>query len=568
PHRLEQIAAIQARSYDLHPLRTPNYCSGCPHNTSTRLLQGQIAWGSPGCHSFATLMEQPHRHIEAMTQYGGEGLPWVGLSRFTDRPHMIQNVGDGSLFHSSYLNIRFCVAAGVNITYKILYNGSIANTGAQPPVGVKNVPDLTRLLELEGVSRIAVVTKSLDSYHGVQLAANAHLFSRDQYDAALDQLTREQGVTVLIYDEMCANERRRRRKRGKLAPAQKFVLINEAVCEGCGDCGTVSNCMSLQRVETEFGQKTYIHQSSCNQDYLCLKGDCPSFVTVEAGGEAQLAKPSTPRIEAGSLPEPAAKVTSAEPYHVYIPGVGGTGVITLNALLSYAALLDGKHVLSYDQTGAAQKWGPVLSSLIVADEPQALAANKVGLGKADLYLATDIVGAVTPINLDRCDPARTAAVVNTTVFPNGEMVRNIDFTISSRPMQTSLRRFTKPEQTVFVEARALAEKLFGDYMMTNIVTLGAAYQSGLIPLTAESIEAAIRINGVQVEANTQGFRYGRLFVHDPASLQQLLEPPRPDAAQERERARSGLKGRQREAYERLSARASDLDEESRRLLAI
>ncbi|MFQ5521121.1 MAG: indolepyruvate ferredoxin oxidoreductase family protein, partial [Candidatus Methylomirabilia bacterium] len=440
--RLAELKEIGARQYETLPMRTPNYCSGCPHNISTRLLDAQVAWGSPGCHSFASIIEQPERHIVSMTQLGGEGLPWIGLAPFTDRRHLVQNVGDGSLFHSSYLNIRFCVAAGVNITFKILYNGSVANTGAQDMVGGKSIPELTRLLETEGVRRIAVVTKHPRAYRNASLSSNARVYPVARQDRVLKDLEQEAGVTVFIYDGMCANERRRRQKRGQLSVPNKFVVINEAVCEGCGHCGALTNCMSLHKVDTEFGPKTQIHASSCNQDYSCLGGDCPSFVTVETKEGTGYRRPSAPFLDGDAIPEPEEKVQLDRPYHVFIPGVGGTGVITINALLCYAALMDGKRVLSYDQTGAAQKWGPVLSSLVIAAAGQPLAANKVGAGKADLYLAFDLMAAANLTNLDRCDPHRTAAVINTTVFPSGEMVRNVAFSPPVEAMKDTIARFT------------------------------------------------------------------------------------------------------------------------------
>ena len=582
--RLADIAAIRSRRYESYPLRTPNYCSGCPHNTGTILNEGQIAWGSPGCHSFASIMNQPERRIEAMTQLGGEGLGWIGLSHFTDRPHLVQNVGDGSLFHSSWLNIRFAAATDTNITFKLLYNGYVANTGAQPMVGQKPIPDVVRMLAMEGVKRIALVTKDPDQYAAETFPSIAKVYPRERLHEAQAELEATHGTTVLIYDEQCANERRRRQKRGRQGKRERYVVINEEVCEGCGDCGAKSNCMSLQRVETELGQKTQVHQSSCNQDYFCLKGDCPSFVTVEAPEMAGPAKPSTAGLAFGDVPEPASKVALDRPYHVYIPGVGGTGVLTLNALLGFAAWMDGLRVLSYDQTGAAQKWGPVLSSMVLWRDDQSpvgvagsalstqhsalAAANKVGLGACDLYLATDIVGAVTPVNLDRCHPSRTAAVANTTVFPTGEMVRDVWFNVSTRSMQQTLKRFTREDRSVYVEARELAERLFGDYMMTNIFTLGVAYQSGLLPLAAESIEAAIRLNGVAVEENLQGFRYGRMWVHDPARVRAALDPVPVSAEYEQDQALARLRGGDREAYRRLVAQTADLDEDSRRKLAI
>ncbi|MGH7555317.1 MAG: DUF6537 domain-containing protein, partial [Longimicrobiales bacterium] len=551
-----------------HPRRTPNYCSGCPHNTSTVLLEGQLAWGSPGCHSFATLMEQPKRHIEAMTQYGGEGLPWVGLSRFTDRPHMVQNVGDGSLFHSSYLNIRFCAAVGANITFKILYNGAIANTGAQEMVGARTVPALTRLLAEEGVARTAVVTKEPASYAHDRLGDRARVHPVQEYDTVMRELAETPGVTVMIYDETCANERRRRQKRGLVPWPNRFVVINEEVCENCGDCGDVTNCMSLQKVETEFGEKTQVHASSCNQDYSCLAGDCPSFLTVETKPGTGYKLPAPPALEPNAVPEPDHRVALDGAYHIYIPGVGGTGVITVNALLCWAALIDGRRVLSYDQTGAAQKWGPVLSSLVISPDTQDVAANKVGLGRADLYLALDPLASATPVNLDRCDPARTAMLLVTSVLPTGEMVRDVSFTYSAEAVRETIARVCRPDGAVLVDARRLAEGLFGDHMLTNIFAVGAAYQSGLLPLSARAIEEAIRLNGVQIGANLLAFRYGRLWVHDAAQVEALIPATRATFEETRDRALAPLSASDRRKYDALVARCNDLDEESRRLVAI
>ncbi len=444
--RLDAIQAVRARPHETHPGRTPNYCSGCPHNVGTRLLPGEVAWGSPGCHSFASIIEQPERHIVSMTQLGGEGLPWIGLGPYTDRPHMVQNVGDGSLFHSSYLNIRFCVAAGANMTFKILYNGFVANTGAQEMVGGKPVPELTRMLELEGVRATVVLTKEPDVYRGAALAGNARVEAVERQDAVLRELAATPGVTVLIHDGLCANERRRRQKRKQLPTANRFVVINEEVCEGCGHCGALTNCMSLHRVETELGPKTRVHTSSCNQDLSCLGGDCPSFVTVETEAGTGYRRFSPPALAADAVPEPATRVELERPYHVYLPGVGGTGVITMNALLGWAALIDGLEVLSYDQTGAAQKWGPVLSSLILARRDQEVAANKVGLGRADLYLALDLLAAGTRVNLDRCDPARTVAVVNASVLPSGEMVRDVSFAPPVAAIRAQIDRYTQADR--------------------------------------------------------------------------------------------------------------------------
>jgi indolepyruvate ferredoxin oxidoreductase len=566
--RLDAIRAIRARAYEEHPGRTPNYCSGCPHNVGTRLLPGEVAWGSPGCHSFASIIEQPERHIVSMTQLGGEGLPWIGLQPYTDRPHLVQNVGDGSLFHSSLLNIRFCVAAGANMTFKILYNGFVANTGAQEMVGGKPVPELTRMLELEGVRTTVVLTKDPDAYRGAALAGNARVEAVERQEAVLKELAATPGVTALIHDGLCANERRRRQKRGQAPAPSRFVVINEEVCEGCGHCGALTNCMSLHRVETEFGPKTRIHASSCNQDLGCLGGDCPSFVTVETEPGTGYRRPSPLPLPAEAVPEPGRRVGLERPYHVYLPGVGGTGVITVNALLGWAALIDGLRVVSYDQTGAAQKWGPVLSSLILAAPDAPVAANKVGLGRADLYLALDLLAAGTRVNLDRCDPARTVAVVNASILPSGEMVRNVDFAPPVEAIRAQIARCTRADANVCVDARSLSEGLFGDYLTTNLFMLGVAYQAGLLPLTAAAIEEAVRLNGVAAEQNLQAFRYGRLWVADPDRVRALVEPPARTFEAERAAVLERLRGRDASAYVSLLERCGHLDGEARRLLAL
>jgi indolepyruvate ferredoxin oxidoreductase len=382
----------------------------------------------------------------------------------------------------------------------------------------------------------------------------------DDLDAAARELQNTPGVTVLIYDGTCANERRRRQKRGKAAARTRFVVINEDVCENCGDCGSLTNCMSLGKVETEFGMKTQVHQSSCNQDQSCIKGECPSFVSFEAAPGTGIRKPEPRPIEV-KIPEPNYPRTLGRPYHIYSPGVGGTGVLTLNAVLAQAAAFDGKRVLSYDQTGAAQKWGAVLSSLIVAEPEHDLAANKIGAGKADLYLALDILSGADPVNLDRCDPERTAAVINTSLLPSGEMIRDVHFSITPLLLVEAIRAVTRTDVDVRLAARAIAESAFGDHMMTNLVTLGAAYQAGLIPVSAASIEDAIRLNGVAVENNLLAFAYGRLAVYDSATLFAQVGAQEPTADR--------LDGvRETDASRALATRCDDLDEEARRLLRV
>ena len=563
---LAELGAISGRSTVAHIRRTPNFCSGCPHNVGTKLADGQVAWGSPGCHIFAMLRTEANRTISGVTAYGGEGMPWVGLSPYTSREHIVQNVGDGSLFHSSYLNIRYAISAGVSMTFKILYNGAIANTGGQPPVSVRTVPQLVSLLAIEGVAQIVIITKDRSTYKGAKLPANTKVYEPSEIEAQQAKLSEVKGVTVLIHDGQCANERRRQQKRGKLPPPTKFTIVNEDVCENCGHCAEVSNCMSLQKVETEFGAKTAIHQSSCNQDRSCVGGECPSFVTVETEAGKGVRKPSLPRIE-DEIPAPMLPSVD-RPYHVYVPGVGGTGVITINAILAQAASLDGNHVLSFDQTGAAQKWGPVLSSLIVCNSNEEMTANNVGLGRADLYLALDLLGAADGKNLMRCRPDRTAAVINSAVLPNAEMIRNVHLKVSESPIVETILGLTDRARSVVFDARTLAEALFGDYMMTNMIAVGVAYQSGLLPITALSVETAIRLNKVQVEGNIAAFRVGRMFVHDRARVEKMAQLPyRTFADRTAELAlRPSLeRGRTRDG---LLARVGSIDPETRRLLDI
>ncbi len=567
--RTGRLADVRARSYTAQAARTPNYCSGCPHSLSTRLPADRIAWGSPGCHSFATVMEQPERHITAMTQLGGEGLPWIGLAPFTDQQHMVQNIGDGSLWHSAYDNIRACVAAGVNITIKILYNGVVANTGAQSAPGARSVPQLTRLLEQEGVAAIALLTKQPRRYRRSGLSQLTTLDAPQDIITVQRRLEQIRGVTVLIYDEPCANERRRLRKRGKLGPPAEFVAINDRVCENCGDCGAKSNCMSLQKRPTAFGDKTVVHSSSCNQDYSCLEGDCPSFVTVRVAPGTGYRRPDPPHLAADEIADPVGPdMSTVRPYRILAPGVGGTGVLTMNAILAVAATLEGLEVASYDQTGAAQKWGTVLSSLTLAPGRAGLWSNKVGKAQADLCLGLDLVAAASPAYLDRYTADRTVAVLNSDVLPTGEMVRNVWAEFDAAAATALIAGYARPGHTWTVPARAIAEVLFGDYVFTNMVTLGAAVQAGTVPVSPASIESAIALGRVSVDDNIQAFRYGRLSVADPGRVMPLLKANEPDLARARDDAVATLNPRSRSAYERILSRASGLDDSSRELLGL
>ncbi|MCI2809688.1 indolepyruvate ferredoxin oxidoreductase family protein [Eoetvoesiella caeni] len=522
--RFNQITRLLNHDHKLQPRRTLNYCSGCPHNVSTKLAPGQIAWGAPGCHIFAAVMDTPDKRIEAITQFGGEGLPWIGLAPFTTRKHIVQNIGDGSLMHSSYQNIRFAVTAGVNITFKILFNGVIANTGGQVSPGAPSIVTLLSHLALEGVAKIVLIAKDASRYNNIKLPKSVSLRAVDALEASLVELSEIAGVTILLYDGECANERRRRQKRGKAPLPVRFTVVNEDVCENCGDCGRVANCMSLQKVKTEFGEKTQIHQSSCNQDQACIKGECPSFVTVEVAPGTKIKKPPLQTLDESLIPQPSMP-SVARPYHVYIPGLGGTGVLTANAIMAQAASFDGNEVKSYDQTGAAQKWGAVLSSLIISAPGHPSITNRVGYGKADLYLVLDMLAGVDQKNLRCCQPELTGAVINSNVLPSGDMIRDPHIKLPYGDMIEAIGTVSRGSKNVVLDARRIAEGLFGDYVMANMVTIGAAYQAGLLPISSESMEKAITLNGTQVEVNILAFRAGRLSQHNPDALEEMLARP-------------------------------------------
>src|SRR6266480_1878786 len=508
--RVALLQALRERQAPMTLARQPYFCSGCPHNRSTVLPEGSIASAGIGCHGMALLMD---RRTMGLTHMGGEGVQWVGMAPFTETPHIFQNLGDGTFFHSGSLAVRQAVAAGTNITYKILYNSAVAMTGGQDAAGAMPVPEMTRLLEAEGVKRIIVTTDDPDKYDASVLwGRGAEVWHRDRLDAAQQLLREIPGVTALIYDQRCAAEKRRLRKRGRLPDPAMRVFINEAVCEGCGDCGVKSNCLSVQPVETEFGRKTQIHQSSCNKDYSCLNGDCPSFLTVVPLGAPAKKERRVFKVDR-ELPEPALRVNRDA--NVFMMGIGGTGVVTVNQILGTAALLDGKHVRGLDQTGLSQKGGPVVSHLkIFTAAPEV--ANKIAAGEADCYLGFDILVATSPQNLDHARPDKTVAVVSTSQVPTGAMVTHTDVEFpEANGLVTAINRFTRKDENVFFDALGLAQTLFDDHMASNMIVLGAAYQAGAIPVSAAAIEEAIVLNGVSVPMNTQAFRAGRLLVVDP-----------------------------------------------------
>jgi len=493
--------------------RQAYFCSGCPHNRSTVVPQGSIAGGGIGCHGMVLAMD---RHTMGITHMGGEGVQWVGIAPFSGMPHMFQNLGDGTLFHSGSLAIRQAVSAGTNITYKILYNSTIAMTGGQDSAGAIPVPDLTRALDAEGVRRIFVLTDEPKKYdRSARWANGVTVWHRDRLDEAQRLLREVPGVTALIYDQRCAAEKRRMRKRGKLPEPPMRVVINEAVCEGCGDCGVKSNCLSVHPVETEFGRKTRIHQSSCNKDYSCIQGDCPSFLTVVPLGEPKKKTRKRHTVEA-ELPEPTRRVGNT--CNLYMTGIGGTGVVTVNQVVATAALLEGKYARGLDQTGLSQKGGPVLSHLKISDGPHEV-SNKIAAGEADCYLGFDILVAAQAQNLERAHPKRTVAVISTSKVPTGKMVASPDARFpDADALYAAIDGVTRKDANVYLDTLGLAEGLFNDHMAANMIVLGAAYQTGAIPIGASAIEQAIRLNGVAVEMNLNAFRTGRQYVVDPASV--------------------------------------------------
>ncbi len=497
------------------------FCSGCPHNRSTLLPAGALAGAGIGCHGLIYAMGRTD-HL-GLGHMGGEGAQWVGAAPFSNTPHLFQNIGDGTFFHSGSLAIRQAVASGENITYKILYNAAVGMTGGQEVDGTISVPALTRLLQAEGVRKIIVTSDDPDKYaevSGDPFAVGVRVLHRDELEAAQIELQQQTGTSVLIHDQMCAAEKRRRRKRGTLATPTRRIFINERVCEGCGDCGVKSNCLSVHPVETEFGRKTRIHQSSCNLDYSCINGDCPAFVSVDSIAVNDDSPTPRPLPTLGDdLPVPRRVHKSLT--SIYMMGIGGTGVVTTNQILGTAAMLEGKHVDGMDQTGLSQKGGAVVSHLKISEAPID-GANLVYAGEADAYLAFDLLTATRPADLLRASPLRTRSVVSTSEVPTGGMVRNVDVQFpNQQPLLAAIDARSIANDNVYLDAQALADEYFGDHMAANLIVVGAAYQAGLLPLQAGSIEHAIKLNGVQAEMNIQAFRLGR---HSAAKSEQLAAP--------------------------------------------
>jgi indolepyruvate ferredoxin oxidoreductase len=501
--------------------RTPYFCSGCPHNRSTVLPEGSLGGGGIGCHTMVTLAPRESAQVTGLTQMGGEGAQWVGQAPFTDVEHVFQNVGDGTFFHSGQLALQFAVAAGVNITYKILYNQAVAMTGAQDAEGALAVPELTRKLHAEGVAKIIVCAEEPDRYgKAAQFAPGTVVWHRDRLDEAQVLLRDTSGVTVMIFDQQCAAEGRRLRKRGLQPVKATRVVINEAVCEGCGDCGVKSNCLSVQPVDTELGRKTRIDQSSCNTDYTCLQGDCPSFLTVQA--PTGKARPGRDRPEPPSVPDPVLPVPSPT-YDLYLAGIGGTGIVTVNAILATAGLHAGFRPAGLDQTGLSQKAGPVTSHLRLSLSSDAEPANRLSAGGADAVLAFDLMVASDPKNLVVANAARTVVIASTSRTPTGPMVYDAQIPYPDEgPMLARLAETSTGITTL--DALAASEALFGSTDVANLLVVGAAYQAGALPMSAEHVEKAIEQNGVAVALNLAAFRWGRVSVADPAAFTAATTP--------------------------------------------
>jgi indolepyruvate ferredoxin oxidoreductase len=500
--------------------RTPFFCSGCPHNTSTKVPEGSRAVAGIGCHYMATWMD---RSTDTFTQMGGEGAPWIGQAPFTQTPHIFANLGDGTYYHSGILAIRAAIAAKVNITYKILYNDAVAMTGGQPVDGPLSVARLTHQMAAEGVERIVVVSDEPEKYAGnAGLAAGVSVSHRDDLDPIERELRDFRGVSVLIYDQTCAAEKRRRRKRHRYPDPPKRVFINEEVCEGCGDCSKQSNCLSVVPVETEFGRKRAIDQSSCNKDFSCLKGFCPSFVTVH-GGSLKKHSPAGSGAVFPVLPAPEIPAL-VRPYGILVTGVGGTGVVTVGALLGMAAHLEGRGASVLDMTGLAQKGGAVTSHVRLAPRPEDIHAARLSAGGADLLLGCDIAVAGGFESLSRLRKGETRAVVNRHEIVTGAFTRDPDFAFPGARLVADIRDLAGEANAEFIDATKIAERLLGDSIGANLFLLGFALQRGWVPLTLEAIERAIELNGVAVEFNQQALLWGRRAAHDRAAVERIATP--------------------------------------------
>jgi indolepyruvate ferredoxin oxidoreductase len=529
PQLLERLAMLDVeprpRSTAVIPIRRPYFCSGCPHNTSTRTPDGSISGGGIGCHVMA--LSQPELKTRTFSQMGGEGAQWIGAAPFSATTHVFQNLGDGTYQHSGLLAIRAAVAAKTNITYKILYNDAVAMTGGQPAEGVIDPARITRQLHDEGVTRIVLVSDDPARWQrDPGLAQGVAVQHRDELDAVQRELRDVPGVTAIVYEQTCAAEKRRRRKRGEFPDPDRRLFINHRVCEGCGDCSVQSNCIAVEPLETAHGRKRTINQSACNKDFSCVKGFCPSFVELEG---VRMRQPDRERLKVlerdlvSRLQEPVLPELK-QPFNVYVTGIGGTGVLTMGALLGGAAHTDGYAASVLDFTGLAQKNGAVVSQIRMAGSAAQLHAARIGDGAVDLLLGADLVVSTAADTLTRLSPARSAAVLNLAEVPTADAVRDRDARLPAGLMHDRVRQHCRASAFHAFDASALAQRLFGDTLPTHTLMLGYAWQLGLVPLSREAIGRVIELNGAAVELNRRAFDWGRIAAANPAALQTIDEP--------------------------------------------
>ena len=507
------------------PKRIPHYCSGCPHSRSTRLPEGSRALAGIGCH-YMGIWETGDRQAQTYTQMGGEGATWVGQAAFTDTPHVFQNLGDGTYFHSGLLAIRQAVAARVNITYKLLYNDAVAMTGGQPLDGALKIPELIQQLRGEGIQRIALVSDDPQKYSALPEFSGLTVDHRDDLIGIEEALRATSGTTVLIYDQTCAAEKRRRRKKGIEPDPQTRVLINPAVCEGCGDCSRESNCLSVIPKETELGRKRQIDQSACNKDYSCLLGFCPSFVTV-TGGSLRKSRVRLQSANLPPLPTPELASVQRQPWNIVITGVGGTGVLTIASVLGMAAHLEGKGLATMNQTGLAQKFGAVVSHVRIAETQEAINAVRIPAGDADLLLGCDLLVAAGDEAIAKLNVERSHAIVNDFAAVSGDLVANPDMVMPLGDMRHIITTEVKPHAATFVAANDLATRLLGDSIASNMFLLGFAQQRGLLPVSVEAVQGAIELNAVAVAFNLEAYEWGRHAAVHPAAVEAAagIDPP-------------------------------------------
>jgi indolepyruvate ferredoxin oxidoreductase len=546
---LARIAIIEAKEREAAKPRVtverkPWFCSGCPHNTSTNVPEGSRAMAGIGCHYMSLWMD---RKTETFSQMGGEGVAWIGQMHFSGDKHMFVNLGDGTYFHSGLLAIRAAIAASANITYKVLYNDAVAMTGGQPIDGVLTVPQIAHQVQAEGAKRIVIVTDEPEKYaSGVVLPAGVDVHHRDRLDAVQRELREIAGTTVLIYDQTCATEKRRRRKRGTYPDPARRAFINDAVCEGCGDCSVQSNCLSVEPLETPLGTKRKINQSSCNKDFSCVKGFCPSFVTAEG---AQLRKPAAAfgagaragasQSDFDALPAPSLP-SLARPYGILVTGVGGTGVVTIGGLIGMAAHLERKGVTVLDMAGLAQKGGAVLSHVQVAASPDGLYATRIATGEAQLVIGCDAIVSASNEVLSRTQRNVTSAAINSGGTPTADFVKNPNWMFPGTQTEAQLREAIGDDCT-FIDANALALSLLGDTIYSNPLLLGFAWQKGWLPLERSSLLRAIELNGVSVDKNRQAFHWGRYVAHHGlAAVEGLVKAPTAHSALKPELAPQSL----------------------------